>query len=133
MKLPIRTTGAWWTISGSRSAARPASSSTGCRARTWPTPDATRGSAAPLDTDAPILNALVVEAARVIVADPKLAAPPWDKYALVALDREGDSPLTGFSQVRAEPGQPAPPGSADSEDRIARRSEGTHIAGQAPD
>src|SRR3546814_6382757 len=81
--------GASCTISGSRSATRPASSSTGCRARTWPTPDATRGSAAPMDKDAPILNALVVEAARVIVGDPKVAAQPWDKYALVAWYGEG--------------------------------------------
>src|SRR3546814_3517726 len=83
--------GASCTISGSRSATRPASSSTGCRARTWPTPDATRGSAAPMDKDAPILNALVVEAARVIVGDPKVAAQPWDKYAMVAWYGEGVS------------------------------------------
>src|SRR3546814_7077632 len=85
--------------------ARPASSSTGCRARTWPTPDATRGSAAPMDKDAPILNALVVEAARVIVGDPKVAAQPWDKYALVAWYGEGVSTLNGFRYVGEEPGR----------------------------
>src|SRR3546814_12203376 len=90
--------GASCTISGSRSATRPASSSTGCRARTWPTPDATRGSAAPMDKDAPILNALVVEAARVIVGDPKVDAQPWDKYALVAWYRECISTLNGRSE-----------------------------------
>src|SRR3546814_5415869 len=59
---------------------------------------AMRGSAAPMDKDAPILNALVVEAARVIVGDPKVAAQPWDKYALVAWYGEGVSTLNGRSE-----------------------------------
>src|SRR3546814_2199572 len=124
--------GASCTISGSRSATRPASSSTGCRARTWPTPDATRGSAAPMDKDAPILNALVVEAARVIVGDPKVAAQPWDKYALVAWYGEGVSTLNGFRYAGEEPGQPATPGAADLEDRIDALRAATRIEGKDP-
>src|SRR3546814_395393 len=120
------------TLFRSRSATRPASSSTGCRARTWPTPDATRGSAAPMDKDAPILNALVVEAARVIVGDPKVAAQPWDKYALVAWYGEGVSTLNGFRYVGEEPGQPATPGAADLEDRIDALRAATRIEGKDP-
>src|SRR3546814_14616157 len=71
-----------------------------------------------MDKDAPILNALVVEAARVIVGDPKVAAQPWDKYALVAWYGEGVSTLNGFRYVGEELGQPATPGAADLEDRI---------------
>src|SRR3546814_7988515 len=71
-----------------------------------------------MDKDAPILNALVVEAARVIVGDPKVAAQTWDKYALVAWYGEGVSTLNGFRYVGEEPGQPATPGAADLEDRI---------------
>src|SRR3546814_16631580 len=87
-----------------------------------------RGSAAPMDKNAPILNALVVEAARVIVGDPKVAAQPWDKYALVAWYGEGVSTLNGFRYVGEEPGQPAPPGADDLEDRTDALREATRLA-----
>src|SRR3546814_5242229 len=85
-----------------------------------------------MDKDAPILNALVVEAARVIVGDPKVAAQPWDKYALVAWYGEGVSTLNGFRYVGEEPGQPATPGAADLEDGIDALRAATRIEAKAP-
>ena len=83
-----------------------------------------------MDKDAPILNALVVEIGRMIAGDHKVAAQPWDKYALVAWYGEGMSTINGFRYVGEEPGQPATPASPDLEDRIDALRAATRVEGK---
>jgi hypothetical protein len=84
----------------------------------------------PMDKDAPILNALVVEIGRMIAGDRKVAAQPWDKYALVAWYGEGISTLNGFRYVGEEPGQPATPAAPELEDRIDALRAATRVEGR---
>ena len=85
-----------------------------------------------MDKDAPILNALVVEIGRMIAGDRKVAAQPWDKYALVAWYGEGVSTLNGFRYVGDEPGQPATPEAFELEDRIDELRAATRVEGKDP-
>ena len=83
-----------------------------------------------MDKDAPIVDAMVVEVARTIAGDAKVAAQPWDKYALVAWYGDGVSTVNGFRYVGEEPGQPATPGAADLEDRIDALRAATRVEGE---
>lgn len=85
-----------------------------------------------MDKDAPILNALVVEIGRMIAGDRKVAAQPWDKYALVAWYGEGVSTLNGFRYVGDEPGQPATPEAFELEDRIDELRAATRVEDKDP-
>lgn len=85
-----------------------------------------------MDKDAPTLNAMVVEVARAVVGDAKVAAQPWDKYALVAWYGDGISTINGFRYVGEEPGQPATPGTPGLEDRIDALRAATRIEGKDP-
>jgi hypothetical protein len=85
-----------------------------------------------MDKDAPILNALVVEIGRMIAGDRKVAAQPWDKYALVAWYGEGMSTLNGFRYVGDAPGEPATPEAFELEDRIDELRTATRVDGKDP-
>jgi len=77
-------------------------------------------------------DALVVEIGRLIAGDTKVAAQPWDKYALVAWYGDGMSTLNGFRYVGDEPGQPATPGAFELEDRIDELRAATQVDGKEP-
>ena len=83
-----------------------------------------------MDKDAPILNALVVAIGRMIAGDRKVAAQPWDKFALVAWYGDGLSTINGFRYVGDEPGQPATPEAFELEDRIDELRAATRVEGQ---
>ena len=83
-----------------------------------------------MDKDAPILNALVVEVARLVAGDPKVAAQPWDKFALVAWYGDGMSTINGFRYVGEAPGQPATPRAPGLEDRIDALRAATRVEGK---
>jgi hypothetical protein len=85
-----------------------------------------------MDKDAPILNALVVEIGRMIAGDRKVAAQPWDKYALVAWYGEGMSTLNGFRYDGDAPGEPATPEAFELEDRIDESRTATRVNGKDP-
>lgn len=77
-------------------------------------------------------DALIVEIGRLIAGDRKVAAQPWDKYALVAWYGDGMSTLNGFRYVGNEPGQAATPEAFDLEDRIDALREATRVEGRQP-
>ena len=77
-------------------------------------------------------DALILEIGRLIVDDRKVAAQPWDKYALVAWYGEGVSTLNGFRYVGDEPGQPATPESFELEDRLDQLRAATSVDGREP-
>ena len=75
-------------------------------------------------------DALILEIGRLIAGDPKVAAQPWDRFALVAWYGDGVSTLNGFRYVGEEPGQPATPGSFELEDRIDGLRAATRVEGK---
>jgi hypothetical protein len=77
-------------------------------------------------------DALILEIGRLIAGDRKVAAQPWDRYALVAWYGDGASTLNGFRYVGEQAGQPATPASFELEDVIDALREATHIDGKAP-
>lgn len=77
-------------------------------------------------------DALIVEIGRLIVADAKVAAQPWDRYALVAWYGDGVSKLNGFRYVGEEAGQPATPATPELEDRLDELRDATQVDGKAP-
>lgn len=72
-------------------------------------------------------DALILEIGRLIAGDRKVAARPWDCYALVAWYGDGVSKLNGFRYVGDQPGQPATPESFELEDRIDELREATRV------
>lgn len=76
-------------------------------------------------------DALIVEIGRLIVADAKVAAQPWDRYALVAWYGDGVSKLNGFRYVGEEAGQPATPAAPELEDRLDELRDATQVDGKA--
>ena len=77
-------------------------------------------------------DALILEIGRLIVDDRKVAAQPWDKYALVAWYGDGVSTLNGFRYVGDAPGQPATPESFELEDRLDELRAATGVDGREP-
>lgn len=77
-------------------------------------------------------DALILEIGRLIVGDRKVAAQPWDRYALVAWYGEGVSTLNGFRYVGDEPGQAATPESFELEDRLDELRAATRVDGKQP-
>ncbi|HVI58122.1 MAG TPA: hypothetical protein VM619_04500 [Luteimonas sp.] len=77
-------------------------------------------------------DALILEIGRLLVADRKVAAQPWDRYALVAWHGEGTSTLNGFRYLGDQPGQPATPESLEIEDLLDALREATRVEGRAP-
>jgi len=75
-------------------------------------------------------DALIVEIGRLIANDRKVAAQPWDKYALVAWYGDGTSILNGFRYVGEQPGQPATPASFELEDRLDDLRAATRVDGK---
>ena len=75
-------------------------------------------------------DALIVEIGRLIASDRKVAAQPWDKYALVAWYGDGISTLNGFRYVGEQPGQPATPASFEIEDRLDQLRDATRVDGK---
>lgn len=77
-------------------------------------------------------DALILEIGRLIAGDRKVAAQPWDRYALVAWYGDGTSTLNGFRYVGEQPGQPATPASFELEDLLDALREATRVDGKAP-
>lgn len=77
-------------------------------------------------------DALVLEIGRLIAGDRKVAARPWDAYALVAWYGDGTSTLNGFRYSGDAPGEPATPEAFDLEDRIDALREATRVDGREP-
>ena len=75
-------------------------------------------------------DALIVEIGRLVASDRKVAAQPWDKYALVAWQGDGVSTLNGFRYVGEQAGQPATPESFEIEDRLDDLRAATRVAGK---
>lgn len=74
---------------------------------------------------------LIAEIARLIVDDRKVAAQPWDKYALIAFHGHGGvSKLNGFRYDGDGAGEPATPESFEIEDRLDELREATRIDGK---
>jgi hypothetical protein len=77
-------------------------------------------------------DALIVEIGRLIAGDRKVAAHPWDKYALVAWYGDGVSTLNGFRYVGRQTGQAATPESFELEDRLEELRATTRRDGKDP-
>lgn len=77
-------------------------------------------------------DALIIEIGRLIAADRKVAAQPWDKYALVAWYGDGVSKLNGFRYIGEDPGQPATPQALELEDRLDDLRAATRVEGKDP-
>jgi hypothetical protein len=77
-------------------------------------------------------DALILEIGRLIAGDRKVAAQPWDKYALVAWYGDGVSTLNGFRYVDDAPGQPATPESFELEGRLDELRTATRVDGKEP-
>lgn len=77
-------------------------------------------------------DALILEIGRLVAGDRKVAAQPWDRYALVAWYGDGTSTLNGFRYVGEQPGQPATPASFELEDLLDALREATRVDGKAP-
>lgn len=75
---------------------------------------------------------LIVDIGRLIVADRKVSAQPWDGYALVAYYDGSVSKLNGFRYAGDEPGKPATPESFELEERLDELREATRVDGKAP-
>ena len=73
---------------------------------------------------------LVAEIARLIVDDRKVAAHPWEKYALIAFHGDGVSKLNGFRYVGEGAGEPATPAAFEIEDRLEELREVTRVDGK---
>lgn len=73
---------------------------------------------------------LIAEIARLIVDDRKVAAQPWDKYALISFHGHGVSKLNGFRYRGSEAGEPATPESFEIEDRLEDLREATRVDGK---
>ena len=77
-------------------------------------------------------DALIVEIGRLLVADAKVSAKPWDAYALVAWFGDGVLKLNGFRYVATAPGEPATPSDANVEAAITKLRDATAIDGNEP-
>lgn len=75
---------------------------------------------------------LIVEIGRLIVADRKVSAQPWDAYALIAYYDGGVSRLNGFRYRGDGPGEPATPEAFELEDRMDELRGATHVEGKEP-
>lgn len=75
---------------------------------------------------------LIVEIGRLIVADGKATAQPWDRYALIAYYDGSVSKLNGFGYSGDRRGRPATPETFDLEDRLDELREATRVDCQAP-
>ncbi|MCL1635517.1 hypothetical protein M2650_12880 [Luteimonas sp. SX5] len=75
---------------------------------------------------------LIVEIGRLIVADGKATAQPWDRYALIAYYDGSVSKLNGFGYMGDGRGRPATPETFDLEDRLDELREATRVEGKAP-
>lgn len=75
---------------------------------------------------------LIVEIGRLIVADRKASARPWDSYALIAYYDGGVSKLNGFRYRGDGPGEPATPEAFELEDRLDELREATRVEGKEP-
>ncbi len=77
-------------------------------------------------------DALIVEIGRLLVADAKVSAKPWDAYSLVAWFGDGVRKLNGFRYVGSAPGEPATPSNAGVEAAIAALRAATAVDGTVP-
>ncbi len=75
---------------------------------------------------------LIVEIGRLIVADGKATAQPWDRYALIAYYDGSVSRLNGFGYSGDARGRPATPETFDLEDRLDELRVATQTEGKAP-
>ena len=75
-------------------------------------------------------DALIVEIGRLLASDRKVAAQPWDRYALIAWHGDGMTTLNGFRYVGEQAAQPATPESFDLEDRLDDLRAATRVAGK---
>lgn len=75
---------------------------------------------------------LIVEIGRLIVADRKVSAQPWDGYALIAYYDGSVSKLNGFRYREGGKGEPATPESFELEDRLDELREATRADGETP-
>lgn len=77
-------------------------------------------------------DALIVEISRLLVADAKVSATPWDAYALVASFGNGVLKLNGFRYVGSAPGEPATPFDPKVEAAISSLRDATSVDGKDP-
>ena len=77
-------------------------------------------------------DALIIEIGQLVASDRKVAAQPWEKYALVAWYGDAMLALNGFRYVDDGPGQPATPESPDLGDRIDALRKATRVEGKEP-
>ncbi|MGV8931163.1 MAG: hypothetical protein ACOH1R_03495 [Luteimonas sp.] len=75
-------------------------------------------------------DALILEIGRLLASDRKVAAQPWDQYALVAWQGDGTTTLNGFRYVGEQAGQPATPESFVLEDRLDDLRVATRVDGK---
>lgn len=75
---------------------------------------------------------LIVEIGRLIVADGKASAQPWDRYALIAYYDGSVFKLNGFGYAGDGRGKPATPETFDLEDRLDELREATRVDGKSP-
>ncbi len=75
---------------------------------------------------------LIVEIGRLIAADRKASAQPWDGYALIAYYDGSMSKLNGFRYRGAAPGEPATPEAFELEDRLDELRQATRVDGKEP-
>lgn len=73
---------------------------------------------------------LIVEIGRLIVADRKASAQPWDSYALIAYYDGSVSKLNGFRYRGDGPGEPATPAAFELEDRLDELRGITQVEGK---
>ncbi|PJJ97502.1 hypothetical protein CO641_11080 [Lysobacteraceae bacterium NML91-0213] len=77
-------------------------------------------------------NALIMAIGQAIVSDPKVAAEPWDGYALIASYSGDRRTLSGFRYRDGQPPQAATPGSRDLGEQFDALREATRVEGKAP-
>lgn len=77
-------------------------------------------------------DALIHELGAAIVRNPKVAALPWQRYALVARFEEGVTSLNGFAYDAQGVYRPATPRGFEVNDRLEDLREATRVAGKAP-
>lgn len=77
-------------------------------------------------------DALVHELGAVIISNPKVAAAPWQRYALVAQIDEQQSKLNGFAYDADGGYQPLTPQGFEVHDKLRALREAMHSDGHAP-
>ncbi|QCO66790.1 hypothetical protein E5843_01455 [Luteimonas yindakuii] len=78
-------------------------------------------------------NARIMEIGRLIATDHKVAAAPWDGYALIVVYADGSRKLAGFRyRDGAPPAAATPEATVQLGEQLDALRAGTQVAGKAP-